>query len=99
MKAVLEERGLPVAGLLKHCKPCNGAALKDPKRYERDNCCLTRMMAAQPDFAAERGRIEKYLREKTPHMCLFLPKFHPELNRTLTHSMRPGLPLEADITG
>jgi hypothetical protein len=46
---------------------------------ERVDCCLSRMMARQPDFLAQRCRIEELITSRG-HKVFFYPKFHCELN-------------------
>ncbi|ORZ41726.1 hypothetical protein BCR44DRAFT_342335 [Catenaria anguillulae PL171] len=84
MQRVLEERSL--YHLVKNngigvCAQCRGAFEKDPKRYSRTDCCCRRMLDSQPDFQAQECRLAELIR-KHGHLVLFLPKFHPELNRT-----------------
>lgn len=40
---------------------------------------LTEMMAAQADFLEQRRLLQEWV-ERRGHICLFLPKFHPELS-------------------
>ncbi|KIJ50195.1 hypothetical protein M422DRAFT_246031 [Sphaerobolus stellatus SS14] len=42
-------------------------------------CCMTRALSQQQDFLEEKPQIQRYI-EKHGHICLFLPKFHPELD-------------------
>jgi hypothetical protein len=42
-------------------------------------CCMHRVLTLQDDFANEKPRIQHYL-EGRGHVCMFLPKFHCELN-------------------
>lgn len=63
------------------CAQCRGAFDKDPERYSRTDCCCRRMLDSQPDFQAQECRLAELIR-KYGHLVLFLPKFHPELNRT-----------------
>jgi len=42
-------------------------------------CCLEFLLSQQPDFKAQRNAIEELLASRG-HLCIFLPKFHPELN-------------------
>ncbi|KIJ43854.1 hypothetical protein M422DRAFT_169388, partial [Sphaerobolus stellatus SS14] len=44
-----------------------------------NTCCMTRSLSQQQDFFDEKPRIQTYIEEKG-HICLFLPKFHPELD-------------------
>jgi hypothetical protein len=43
------------------------------------NCCMQRILSLQPDFLAEKPLLQLII-EKAGHKCLFLPKFHCELN-------------------
>lgn len=42
-------------------------------------CCMRRCMAAQDDFINEKPKIQLII-EAAGHKCVFLPKFHCELN-------------------
>ena len=44
-----------------------------------DECCLTTVLANQPDFLKQECEITVIIRAAR-HLCLFLPKFHYELN-------------------
>lgn len=44
-----------------------------------DWCCMYRVLSLQDDFANEKPMIQHYV-EGRGHVCLFLPKFHCELN-------------------
>ena len=44
-----------------------------------DWCCMHRVLSLQDDFANEKPLLQHYL-EYRGHVCLFLPKFHCELN-------------------
>ncbi|POW01191.1 hypothetical protein PSHT_12661 [Puccinia striiformis] len=43
------------------------------------DCCWSQIMANQSDFLAERPLLQTIIKE-AGHVCLFLPKFHCELN-------------------
>jgi hypothetical protein len=43
------------------------------------NCCMQRVLSLQPDFVNEKPLLQLVI-EKAGHKCLFLPKFHCELN-------------------
>jgi hypothetical protein len=47
--------------------------------HSRTDCCMTRILSLQTDFASEKSQIEAVI-EAAGHRCLFLPKFHCELN-------------------
>ena len=42
-------------------------------------CCLEFLLSEQPDFKLQQNAIQELIREGG-HYCVFLPKFHPELN-------------------
>jgi hypothetical protein len=44
-----------------------------------NNCCWSKTLASQSDFKAERPFLQSII-EDAGHTCLFLPKFHCELN-------------------
>ena len=43
------------------------------------DCCMRRVLSLQPDFQCEKPLLQLLI-EKAGHKCLFLPKFHCELN-------------------
>jgi len=43
------------------------------------NCCMQRVLSLQPDFKNKKPLLQLVV-EKAGHKCLFLPKFHCELN-------------------
>lgn len=73
--SVMGSNGLPLNAECEQCKTVKG--LHDGR--ETGRCCLRRICAKLPDFLAEKPAIAKYLEERG-HVCLFLPKFHCELN-------------------
>jgi hypothetical protein len=44
-----------------------------------DWCCMSCVMSLQSDFKSEKPFIQRYI-EEHGHKCIFLPKFHCELN-------------------
>lgn len=72
LRCVLQERGLYVHGLKPSC-----ARVRD--HVEDGSCCLTRLLSIQPDFQAQKSSLEETI-EEAGHLCIFLPKFHCELN-------------------
>ncbi|KZV96441.1 hypothetical protein EXIGLDRAFT_609191, partial [Exidia glandulosa HHB12029] len=42
-------------------------------------CCMQKCLSLQKDFLAEKAKIQHYI-EGRGHFCMFLPKFHCELN-------------------
>ena len=73
IKQVLSKQGLWRQGLLLDCKK--------PKICSVDSidCCTWRLLSQQPDFLKQKSSIQKVI-EAAGHLCIFLPKFHCELN-------------------
>jgi len=71
LKLVLEERGFNVTGMSAKCSPvcC----------FENDGCCMARVLSKQDDFRLQKSLLEQKITAKG-HNCIFLPKFHCELN-------------------
>ena len=71
LKQVLEERGFNVTGMSAKCSPvcC----------FENNNCCMARVLSKQDDFHLQKSLLEQKITAKGHH-CIFLPKFHCELN-------------------
>ncbi|KZT64806.1 hypothetical protein DAEQUDRAFT_657871, partial [Daedalea quercina L-15889] len=42
-------------------------------------CCAKHILDLQPDFEAQCSLVQETIKE-AGHLCLFLPKFHCELN-------------------
>ncbi len=42
-------------------------------------CCLRALAASQPDFKSQKSRLEELIHSRG-HLCIFSPKFHPELS-------------------
>lgn len=42
-------------------------------------CCISRVLSFQEDFVNEKPLLQHYLEDRG-HVCMFLPKFHCELN-------------------
>jgi hypothetical protein len=72
IKAVLEERGLWVPRLCLECK-------KPKCEVGATSCCARRLLGQQPDFQEQKSLVQEVI-EATGHLCIFLPKFHCELN-------------------
>jgi len=71
IKQVLTERGLWNNKLLVQCKgKCNA---------QESTCCAKRILELQPDFKAQKSLVQEVI-EAAGHLCIFLPKFHCELN-------------------
>jgi hypothetical protein len=71
IKQVLVERGLWNNKLLMQCK--------DKCQQGKTTCCAKRILELQPDFHAQKSLVQEVI-EAAGHLCLFLPKFHCELN-------------------
>lgn len=46
---------------------------------ENDGCCMARILSKQEDFLNQPSMLETLITE-AGHYCIFLPKFHCELN-------------------
>ncbi|EDR06554.1 uncharacterized protein LACBIDRAFT_300092 [Laccaria bicolor S238N-H82] len=71
LQQTLEERGFDVRHLRAKCAPVCP--------FENENCCMARLLSKQEDFANQISVLETVIRE-AGHECIFLPKFHCELN-------------------
>jgi len=71
IKVILMERGLYQSHLRGKC----------PSRCEPDAaaCCNKRILELQPDFQDQKSLVQETI-EEAGHLCIFLPKFHCELN-------------------
>lgn len=72
VKEVLREWGLWWNGLLLLCQNSKCSV-------EATSCCATHIMSLQPDFQAQWSLVQETI-EAAGHLCIFLPKFHCELN-------------------
>ena len=85
LEILLAERGLyPAAGL-------KGSCLTSKDHSDASDCCCAKLLSVQPDFAEECSALQHLVEQRIPlegagdmttlrHHCLFLPKFHCELN-------------------
>ena len=72
LKHVLEEHGFDVTSLRRaKCAPVCAA--------DSTGCCMARLLSQQDDFKHQESMLEALIR-KAGHECIFLPKFHCELN-------------------
>ena len=71
LQQTLEERGFNVKGMRAKCSPICP--------IENDQCCMARLLSQQPDFRDQVSLLEQKITTHG-HLCLFLPKFHCELN-------------------
>ena len=69
--ADIEEHGFGVLSLKAKCtKVCP---------FESQNCCKARLLSQQEDFVSQESMVETLIKG-AGHECIFLPKFHCELN-------------------
>jgi hypothetical protein len=75
MKQIPEERGLLCPRLLMQCPTLN------PKKCEHSAtaCCAKRILEPQPGFMEQHSPVQEVI-EAAGHLCIFLRKFHCELN-------------------
>jgi hypothetical protein len=71
LQQVLEERGFNVWGMRAKCKPVCP--------WENDRCCMAHLLSKQDDFTKQESMLEAFIHQ-SGHQCIFLPKFHCELN-------------------
>ena len=71
LEAILMERGFNTHGKRAKCKPVCP--------FENTDCCLTRILSHQADFVNQVSMLEELITQ-AGHLCIFLPKFHCELN-------------------
>jgi hypothetical protein len=71
LQRVLEERGFDVKDMRAKCSPVCP--------WENEQCCMARLLSKQDDFANQVSMLEELI-TNAGHICLFLPKFHCELN-------------------
>lgn len=76
MKQVLIERGLWRENLVMQCKKSPNGMKCEPGTT---NCCAKRILNLQPDFQEQKSLVQESI-EAAGHLCIFLPKFHCELN-------------------
>jgi hypothetical protein len=56
-----------------------GSDMDSEPELDHVDCCMTRMLSQQADFRQQKTMLEQVLTE-AGHKCIFLPKFHCELN-------------------
>ena len=71
LKEVLEECGFDVKHLKAKCSPVCP--------FKSQNCCMAQYLLQQDDFKDQKFMVEAMIK-KASHLCVFLPKFHYELN-------------------
>jgi hypothetical protein len=71
LKQTLEERGFNVTNKRVKCAPVCP--------FENEDCCMARLLSKQDDFVNQPSLLEQTIKDRG-HLCVFLPKFHCELN-------------------
>ena len=71
LEQTLRERGFNITGMRAKCSPVCP--------WENENCCMARLLSKQDNFVNQTSMLETVITE-AGHKCLFLPKFHCELN-------------------
>jgi hypothetical protein len=71
LQQVLEERGFNVKKMRAKCKKVCP--------IDNTDCCMARLLSRQEDFINQPSMLEELI-TKSGHECIFLPKFHCELN-------------------
>ena len=70
-QSILEECGFNIRGLQTKCSPVC--------QFESTGCCMARLLSQQDDFQNQISMLKQLIRD-AGHKCVFLPKFHCELN-------------------
>ncbi|KAE9399002.1 hypothetical protein BT96DRAFT_957397 [Gymnopus androsaceus JB14] len=71
LQRVLVERGFDVRNMRAKCSPVCP--------FENNDCCMARLLSKQEDFTNQLSMLESLITD-AGHYCIFLPKFHCELN-------------------
>lgn len=71
LQRVLEERGFNLRSINAKCAPVCP--------FENNGCCMARLLSKQEDFINQPSMLETMI-TNAGHYCIFLPKFHCELN-------------------
>ena len=71
LQQVLEKCGFNVQKLRVKCSPICP--------WENEDCCMARLLSKQDDFTNQPSMLEALIKD-AGHECIFLPKFHCELN-------------------
>jgi hypothetical protein len=80
LKEVLQERGCLVDNIKAKCKTrCLDLILYLVPASDKPPCCLARILSSHYDFYHQKSAIATLIKDRG-HRCLFLPKFHCELN-------------------
>ena len=71
LQQMLEEHRFNVHGMHVKCSPVCP--------FENNNCCMARLLSKQDDFRNQISLLKQNIHAHD-HICVFLPKFHYELN-------------------
>jgi hypothetical protein len=71
LQTVLEESSIDMKGICTKCSPICP--------FENERCCLAHIFSKQHDIINQVSMLEELI-TKASHHCVFLPKFHCELN-------------------
>lgn len=71
LQQTLEERGFNIMGMRAKCSPVCP--------IENEHCCMARLLSKEEDFRNQVSLLEQTITDRG-HLCMFLPKFHCELN-------------------
>jgi hypothetical protein len=71
LQQTLEEHGFDIRAMRVKC------FLVCP--FENNNCCMAQLLSKQDDFRNQISLLKQNIRTRG-HICVFLPKFHCELN-------------------
>ena len=71
LQQTLEECGFNIAQMKAKCSPVCP--------FENEHCCMARLLSKQEDFQNQVSLLESTITDRG-HLCMFLPKFHCELN-------------------
>jgi len=78
MKQILIEQGLFQRNIAMVCKKKKDGTGGKCQTGATD-CCAKRILDLQPDFKEQKSLVQEVI-EASGHLCIFLPKFHCELN-------------------
>jgi hypothetical protein len=71
LQLTLKEHGFDIHGMRVKCSPVCP--------FENNDCCMACLLSKQDDFRLQESLLEQKIKSKG-HLCIFLPKFHCELN-------------------
>jgi hypothetical protein len=71
LQQTLEEQGFSIHGMHVKCAPVCP--------FENNDCCMAQLLSKQDDFQNQESLLEQTIKARG-HYCVFLPKFHCELN-------------------